>query len=154
MKIKYNSEIVAGFIFSVAAAILYLKIPDQIKTLETTAVNAQTIPKIALGGLFIFSFLLLIQGIFFLPKKEFVFGKELYETRDFKDAIRSLIYIALIIIYVILFSFIGFIASNIYLVFAILIYYGTRKKSYYIIALAVGLLAYLIFSIGLNISLP
>lgn len=154
MKIKFNSEIIAGLIFSLVAAWLFIRIPTEIVTLETTATNAQTIPKIVLGGLFIFSFLLLIQGLFFLPKKELIFGKELYSSRDFKDSIRSLVYIAIIIVYVFLFKLLGFIASNIYLIFAILIYYGTKKKSYYAIALFVSAIVYLIFTLVLNISLP
>ncbi|MDY0289285.1 MAG: tripartite tricarboxylate transporter TctB family protein [Sphaerochaeta sp.] len=154
MKIKYNSEILAGFIFSLVAAVLFLLIPSEIQTLETTATNAQTIPRIALAGLFIFSFLLLLQGLFLLPKKELVFGEELYASRDFKDSVRSLVYIAIIVVYVFLFKMLGFIASNIYLVFAILLYYGTKKKSYYAIALFVSAIVYLIFTLVLNISMP
>lgn len=154
MKIKFNSEIIAGSLFFVISAVLFLLIPREIITLETTATNAQTVPRITLGGLCIFSFLLLLQGIFLLPKKEIVFGKELYASRDFKDSVRSLLYIGIIILYVFLFKMLGFIASNVYLIFAILLYYGAKKKSYYVIALLVSALVYLVFSLVLNISLP
>ena len=154
MKVKYNSEIIAGLIFSLVAAVLFFMIPNEIQTLETTPVNAQTIPKIALGSLFGFSILLLLQGLFFIPKKELVFGKELYGSRDFRDSLRSLIYIGLIMVYVFLFKILGFIASNIYLIFAVLIYYGTKKKYYYAIALFVCAIVYLVFTQVLNISLP
>ena len=53
MKIKYNYEILAGAIFTIVAAILFLLIPTQIQTIEKSAINAKTIPSIALGGLFI-----------------------------------------------------------------------------------------------------
>ncbi len=154
MKIKFNSEMIAGCIFSIVSAVLYFLIPHEIKTLETTAINAQTIPRIVLGGLFIFSFLLLLQGLFLLPKKEIVFNEELYASREFKDSIRSLVFIAILIVYVFIFKLLGFIVSNIYLIFAILIYYGAKKKSYYIIALLVSTIVYLVFTMFLNISLP
>ncbi len=154
MKLKINAEIVAGLLFTIAAGILFLMIPTEIKTLETTEINAQSVPRIALGGLCLFSFLLFLQGLFLLPKKEIVFSKELYAGRAFKDAIRSLCYIAIVIVYVVLFKLLGFIASNIYLIFAVLMYYGARKKSYYAIALFISALVYLVFSVVLNISLP
>lgn len=154
MKVKINAEIVAGLLFTIAAGILFLMIPTEIKTLETTEINAQTVPRIALGGLCLFSFLLFLQGLILLPKKEIVFSKALYTGRAFKDTIRSLIYIAIVIVYVVLFKLLGFIASNIYLIFAVLMYYGARKKSYYAIALFISALVYLVFSVVLNISLP
>lgn len=154
MKIKYNGEIIVGFIFTLVASILYLKIPTEIKTLEQTAINAQTVPKIALGGLAIFSFLLFLQGLLLLPKKEVVFGKDLYASKEFKDTIRSFIYIGILVVYAILFKVVGFIVSSIYLIFAVLIYYGAKKKSYYIIALIISALVYLVFAKVLNISLP
>lgn len=64
MKIKYNSEMIAGAVFVIVAAVLWLLIPSQIQTMETSSINAQTIPRVAIGGMFIFSAALLIQGIF------------------------------------------------------------------------------------------
>lgn len=154
MKIKYNGEIVIGALFTIASGILLARIPIEIKTLETTAVNAQTVPRIALGGLCLFSFILFLQGVFLIPKKVLVFDQALKESREFKDSIRSLIYIAILILYTVIFRFLGYIISSIYLIFAILIYYGARKKSYYAIALTVSAVVYLVFSLVLNIALP
>ncbi len=154
MKIKYNSEMVAGLLLTIISAILLSKIPVEIKTLERTAVNAQTVPRIALGGLCLFSFILFLQGIFLLPKKVLVFNREFTESRAVRDTIRSCIYIGILILYMVLFRFLGFIVSSIYLIFAILIYYGARKKSYYAIALSVSAVVYLVFTLVLNISLP
>lgn len=53
MKIKYNTEIISGLVFIIVAAVLWLLIPSQIQTLEKSAINAQTIPRIAIGGLFL-----------------------------------------------------------------------------------------------------
>lgn len=64
MKIKFNAEMIAGGLFTVVSGLFWFLIPSQVKTMETTAINAQTFPRIAIGGLFIFSFILLIQGLF------------------------------------------------------------------------------------------
>ena len=72
MKIKYNSEIISGAVFLVTAIVLWLLVPSQINTMETTAVNAQTIPRVAIGGMGLFSLGLLLQGIFSAEKKTVV----------------------------------------------------------------------------------
>ncbi|MCK9548649.1 MAG: tripartite tricarboxylate transporter TctB family protein [Sphaerochaeta sp.] len=154
MKIKYNSEMVIGVLLTIASGILFARIPIEIKTLEQTMVNAQTVPRIALGGLSLFSFILFLQGVFLIPKKVIVFDQAFKESRGFKDTIRALIYIGILIIYTMVFRYLGFIVSSIYLIFAILIYYGARKKSYYAIALSVSAGVYLVFTFVLNISLP
>lgn len=69
MKIKYNTEIISGLVFIIVAAVLWLLIPSQIQTLEKSAINAQTIPRIAIGGLFLCSAGLLIQGLLSHDKK-------------------------------------------------------------------------------------
>ena len=154
MKIRYNAEIIAGSSFTIVSAVLYAMIPTEIITLEKTSVNAQTVPRIALGGLFIFSLLLLLQGLFMIPKREVVLNRQFLGTRQYRDIIRSCIYLALIVIYVLLFKAFGFILSSIYLIVSILLYYGTRKKSYYAIALGISAIVYLVFTLVLNISLP
>ena len=84
MKIKYNSEMIAGAVFVIVAAVLWLLIPSQIQTMETSSINAQTIPRVAIGGLFIFSACLLIQGIFSDEKKEVVVNKDTFHSESFR----------------------------------------------------------------------
>ena len=50
MKIRYNREIISGAIFVVLSAVLWFLIPVQVQTLEKTPINAQTFPRIAIGG--------------------------------------------------------------------------------------------------------
>ena len=69
MKIKYNSEIISGTIFAIVGAVLWFLIPLQIKTMEKSAINAQTLPRIAIGGMFIFAIGLLLEGIFAREKR-------------------------------------------------------------------------------------
>jgi uncharacterized protein YjeT (DUF2065 family) len=154
MKIKFNAEMIAGGLFTVVSGLLWFLIPSQVKTMETTAINAQTFPRIAIGGLFIFSFILLIQGLFFIPKREIELNKEYRNTREYRDVVRSSVYILIIIGFVFLFKFFGFIPSTICMVFAVLRYYGARTWFYYAIPLSVVGIVYFIFSTMLHISLP
>ena len=153
MKIKYNYEILAGAIFTIVAAILFLLIPTQIQTIEKSAINAKTIPSIALGGLFICSVLLFIQG-FFKEKKEVVINKYLFKTESAKKEIRTCIFALILILYGIFFNILGYIIDTILLVSVILIYYHCKKWLYYAIAIVTVFIVYLVFTNVLNVNLP
>lgn len=99
MKIKYNSEMIAGAVFVIVAAVLWLLIPSQIQTMETSSINAQTIPRVAIGGLFIFSAALLIQGIFSDEKREVVINKDTFHSESFKNEMRSVVFALFLIAY-------------------------------------------------------
>ena len=72
MKIKYNTEMISGTVFTILGAVMWFLIPSQIRTMEKTAINAQTLPRIAIGGIFLFAVCLLLEGIFAREKKELV----------------------------------------------------------------------------------
>ena len=44
MKIKYNHEIISGIVFALISSFLWFSIPTQVKTMEKTAITAQTLP--------------------------------------------------------------------------------------------------------------
>ena len=99
MKIKYNSEIISGTIFAIVGAVMWFLIPLQIKTMEKSAINAQTLPRIAIGGMFIFAIGLVLEGIFAREKKELVVTKESFRSAGFKKEMRSVVYALFLIIY-------------------------------------------------------
>lgn len=154
MKLKYNSEIISGSVFLVAAIVLWVLIPNQINTLETSEINAQTIPKLAIGGLGIFSFFLLMQGVFTIPKKEVYVSRAGMASEKFRKEKKSLIYAVILLLYLVAFTWLGFLVSSTLLTIAILLFYGTRKWYYYAIPLTVILVVYFIFKILLRVSLP
>ena len=154
MVIKYNSDIISGGIFLAVAGILYLLIPSQIQTMETTAVTAQTIPKIVTAGLGLFSFCLLLQGVFKTPRKTFHFTSEVFRSGAFKKEMRSVLFAFLFIIYAILMTFTGYVLSTAFLAVAILLYYGARKWYYYGISLMTIGIVYFVFALLLDVNLP
>ena len=154
MKIKYNSEIISGAIFTIVGAALWLLTPSQIRTKETTAITAQTLPRIAIGGLFVFAVCLLLEGIFAREQKELVVTRESFRSEGFKKELRSLLYALFLIVYCFLVKPLGFLIATALLVVAIMVFYGARKWYYYAIPLAMVGIVYVIFHEMLHVSLP
>ncbi len=154
MKIKYNSEMISGVIFAILGAVLWLLIPSQIPTLEKSAINAQTLPKIAIGGMAIFGVGLLLEGIFAKAKKELVITKESFRSAAFKKELRSVLYALFLVAYCFMVQPLGFIVSTVILVVAIMLFYGARKWYYYAIPLAMVGIVYYVFRVLLHVSLP
>ncbi|MDF3002879.1 MAG: tripartite tricarboxylate transporter TctB family protein [Bacillota bacterium] len=154
MKLKYNSEIISGSVFLVAAVVLWLLIPSQINTMETSAINAQTVPKIVIGGMGIFSFCLLLQGIFTMPKSEIIITKAALISENFRKELKSILYAVIFLAYLVALTWMGFLISTVLLTIAILVFYGARRWYYYAIPLAMVVVVYFIFKMLLRVSLP
>ncbi len=154
MKIKYNSEIISGAVFSVVGAVLWFLIPSQIPTMEKTAINAQTLPRIAIGGIFVFAVCLLLEGILGKEKKEVVISKESFHSEGFRKEMRSVLYALFLVGYCLIVEPLGFVISTIILVIAIMLFYGARKWYYYAIPLSMIALVYYVFKVVLHVSLP
>lgn len=154
MKIKYNSEMISGAVFAVLGAVLWFLIPLQVRTLEKSAINAQTFPRIAIGGMFLFSVGLLLEGIFGKEKKELVITRESFHAPAFKKEMRSLVFALFLIVYCFLVGSMGYIVSTLLLVVAVMVYYGARKWYYYAIPLGMVGIVYYVFKVLLRISLP
>lgn len=154
MKIKYNSEIISGGVFLIAAAVLWLLIPGQIQTMETTSINAQTIPRIAIGGMFLFSLGLLLQGIFSAEKKEVTITRDTFHSQSFRLEMKSILYAVILLMYLVVLTFFGFLVATAALVIAIMAFYGSRKWYYYAIPLVTVFIVYFVFATLLHVSLP
>lgn len=154
MKLRYNTEIISGSVFLVAAVVLWLLVPSQINTMETSAINAQTVPKIVIGGMGIFSFCLLLQGIFTMPKHEVVITKAALVSDKFRKELKSIIYAIIFLVYLVALTWLGFLISTILLTIAILLFYGARRWYYFAIPLTMVGVVYYVFKVLLKVSLP
>ncbi len=152
-KISYNHEIISGGIFAILAAIMWFLVPEQIQTIEQSSINAQTFPRIAIAGLFIFSTALCIQGLR-RPKKTVVFDNTLWQSENFKKEMRTILFASMLIVYGLLFNIIGYIADTILLVIGVLLFYRSRTWWYYAISVASVLIVYAVFTYVLNVNLP
>ena len=154
MKIRYNTEIISGAVFAVVGAVLWLLIPSQIQTMEKGAVNAQTLPRIAIGGMVLFAVGLLLEGLFAKEKKELVITAESFRSAAFKKELRSIVYCLFLAAYCLIIQPLGFVASTAVLVLAVMVYYGAREWYYYAIPLAMVGIVYYVFKVLLHVSLP
>lgn len=154
MKIKYNTEIISGAVFAVMGAVLWILIPSQIQTMEKSAVNAQTLPRIAIGGMFLFAVGLLLEGLFGKEKRELVITADSFRSKSFKKELRSILYCLFLVTYCLIIQPLGFVVSTVLLVLAVMIYYGARKWYYYAIPLAMVGIVYYVFRVLLHVSLP
>lgn len=154
MKIKYNTEMISGAIFAILGAVLWFLIPTQVQTLEKTVINAQTFPRIAIGGLFLFSVGLLLEGLFAREKKEVYITKESFRSAAFKKELRSILFALFLIAYCFLVGHLGYVVTTVLLVLAVMLFYGARKWYYYAIPLGMVGIVYYVFKVLLRISLP
>lgn len=154
MKIKYNTEMISGAIFAILGAVLWFLIPAQVQTLEKTVINAQTFPRIAIGGLFLFSVGLLLEGLFAREKKEVYITKESFRSVAFKKELRSILFALFLIAYCFLVGHLGYVVTTVLLVLAVMLFYGARKWYYYAIPLGMVGIVYYVFKVLLRISLP
>lgn len=154
MKVKYNSEIISGLIFLIVGLVLWFLIPTQVDTLEKTAINAQTFPRISIGGLVLFSAGLLLEGVFAREKKEILITKESFHSVAFKKEMRSVVYALFLIVYCMIVGRLGYVVSTVLLVLAVMIFYRARKWYYYAIPLSMIGVVYYVFKVLLRISLP
>lgn len=154
MKLKYNAEIISGAVFAVVGAVLWLLIPSQIQTMEKGVVNAQTLPRIAIGGMFLFAVGLLLEGLFAKEKKELVITAASFHSAAFKKELRSIVYCLFLVVYCLIIQPLGFVVSTVLLVLAVMLYYGARKWYYYAIPLAMVGIVYYVFRVLLHVSLP
>ena len=154
MKIKYNTEMISGAIFAILGAVLWFLIPTQVQTLEKTIINAQTFPRIAIGGLFLFSVGLLLEGLFAREKKEVYITKESFRSVAFKKELRSILFALFLIAYCFLVGHLGYVVTTVLLVLAVMLFYGARKWYYYAIPLGMVGIVYYVLKVLLRISLP
>ena len=154
MKIKYNAEIISGVVFAILGTILWIQIPTQVQTMEKSAINAQMLPRIAIGGLVIFSIGLLLEGLLLREKKELVVTAGSFRSDGFRKEMRSVLFALFLVAYCFIIQPLGFILSTVLLLLAVLLFYGARKWYFYAIPLAMIGVVYYIFRALLHVSLP
>ncbi|MBA4698119.1 MAG: tripartite tricarboxylate transporter TctB family protein [Ruminococcus sp.] len=153
MKIKYNSNLISGALFLVVGITMRLLVPSQIKTYETSDINAATIPMLLLNMLILLSIILLIQGICDKAKKEVILSKKLL-NKETLAKLKPLIYMLMLLAYGMILPYAGFTISSLLLSNGILLYFGARKWWFYVIVSANIFIAYYVFSNLLNVALP
>ena len=152
LKIKLNSNIITGALFLIISIILHIMIPSQIKTYETGAVTAATVPTLMIRGMILCSAILLAQGVLSKQKTEYMISGAMF-SREKLLKLKPLIYILMLLIYAIILPYAGFIISSLVLSNCILLYFGARKWWFYAVASANVFVAYFAFT-AMSVTLP
>lgn len=148
MKVKLNSNMITGVLFLIVSVALHILIPSQIRTFETSAVTAATVPTLLIRGMILCSVILLVQGILSKEKTEYTISGAIF-TKENLLRLKPVMLIA----YALLLPHIGFIISSLLLANGILLYFGTRKWWFYAIASANVIVAYFAFQ-AMSVTLP
>lgn len=101
MKVKLNSNMITGVLFLIVSVALHILIPSQIRTYETSAVTAATVPTLLIRGMILCSVILLVQGILSKEKTEYTISGAIF-TKENLLRLKPVIYIAMLIAYALL----------------------------------------------------
>lgn len=148
MTIKIKTNLWAGIVMGLTSFVLLILLPSQVRlpAYDSGAPSPRIIPAIVLVGILICSVILIFQSL--VLKKE-----KIYEY-TMKRELPAIILIALMCLFAILITKIGFILAVCIVFPLILFHMGERKPGIYIFSLVMGISVFFIFKYVFNISLP
>jgi putative tricarboxylic transport membrane protein len=147
MKITYRSNLVTGIVSVILGIICMVIIPGQIGEdySATYGITSRTIP-------YAVAILWLVCGVV-LMVQSLVFKKDEIKVLDVSKEAKALGYMLVILVYAVLFKK-SFLLSTMFLGVATLAFTGSRKKSFYLIVIAMVAVLYLLFAKVLHVQLP
>ena len=148
MKLKTN--LIGGSLFLSISIIIWFLIPSQIILTQNTSINSQTFPRLIVGLSIISSILLILKETIKIIKKEPTEEIEII----FNNEVKVIVMLILLVVYVFLFEYIGFLFSSIIYSFLTLMYYKSKNIKYYIYIALVCLIVNYIFKNLLLVQLP
>lgn len=147
MKIKYRSNLMAGCLAIVAAIVLAVLIPSQIKAESQTVygITSRTLP-------YLISVLTGVCGLG-LVFQSVVLKKEEIKELELRKEFTGILYMLVLLTYAIGFSH-SFLISTCFLGMVTLAFIKCKKISYYLIVVAMVVLLYFTFTGLLHVRLP
>ena len=147
MKVQYRSNLVSGIVSIILGIICMVIIPRQIGEdySATYGITSRTIPYAVAILWLICGAVLIIQSL--------ILKKDETKVLDVPKEIKAAGYMLIILIYAILFKK-SFLFSTMFLGAATLAFTGSKKKTFYLIVLAMVAVLYLLFAKVLHVQLP
>lgn len=147
MKLKTN--LISGILAIILGSVLLLIVPFQIQEemfITKGQIPADFIPKTT-------SWVMIILGIILLAQSVFLKKEQVVEVE--KRALgRSLIFLGMLILYAILFTYIGFLLSSVIFSLVLLVFLKCKNPLYYVICVMFPVVVYFVFTYGLSVRLP
>lgn len=147
MKLKYRSNLIAGIVSIILGLVCWKIIPMQIAEdySVTYGITSRTVPYAVAVLWIVCGGILIIQSM--------ILKKDEIKVLDAAKEAKALGYMAVLIIYALLFRK-SFLISTTFLGVVTLAFTGSKKKSYYMIVVAVVVVLYLLFSKVLHVQMP
>lgn len=149
MKITIKKNLWSGIITVVASLVLWFGLPYCIKsqaTSLTAAVGPDYLPRLIIAIMGICGIGLILTSL--------VFKKDDTIEVVLKDELRTFLFVAIILAYILLMPVIGFLLSTILFSCAALFFMETRKPLHYVVVIVLSILIFVGFKYGLTVSLP
>jgi putative tricarboxylic transport membrane protein len=149
-KMNVPINIVGSILFIVIALVCLKLVPSQIHVNTTSQITARTFPVLMLQIVLLFSSVLLLKDIISLIRKKEIERKEITLLVE----VRALIILAMMVVFLLLLHYIGFIFSSIVFGILMLFYFRCRKLSSYIIICSAAIMIGFLFQYLLKVRLP
>ena len=158
MRNKSSKDIVPGVVFLVLAVVLYLLMPGQIKSTETSAFTARTFPTIALAMIGLCALILIFQGVWKSVQAKrgtkAAAAEEATQGARKGNMLMFLSVLALMIAAAVIGNFTSLLVSGLLLGVGFLALYRDKKPLHYAIVIAVVVISYFLFKQVFGLQLP
>jgi putative tricarboxylic transport membrane protein len=149
MSIKIRQNLVSGLFFFLLSLFLLFSVQSQIKTMETGTLNARTFPYLISAVLMLASVKLIVTDL----DERFRKKKRILLKLDIKTELKALLIFGILIIWLALMPFLGYLISSILMVSAFLVYFRVKIWWYYLVMIASCFLIHYVFTAFLNVQL-
>ncbi|WP_407267774.1 tripartite tricarboxylate transporter TctB family protein [Radiobacillus sp. PE A8.2] len=149
MEIKVPTNLVGGILIMLLSLIIWFLIPVQIPimaTFEGKLIDSRFVPRLLVATMFLISAILIISSLVFKKEKTIVY--------NVRSELKGILYLSILVIYILLVKYIGFLIACLLLAIVTLIYFKVKAIKYYAITLSVFVAIYLIFYFILEVPLP
>lgn len=148
MKIKIKTYLWLGILMALLSVFLLVNITTQVRLpqFDSGAPSPRIIPGVCLSGILICSVLLIVQSVFFHKEKIYEF--------DLKRELPAIGLIGLMVLYVILNLFTGYIIGTIVMMAVILAVCKEKRPIPYLVIFFIGVAIFLAFTRIFYIFLP
>ncbi|WP_100010042.1 tripartite tricarboxylate transporter TctB family protein [Lentibacillus sediminis] len=149
MEIRIPTNLVGGIIMMLLSIIIWFLIPEQIATdpaFQGGIVDSRFVPRILVGIMFILSMFLITLSL--------IFKKENIVVYDLKNEFRAFGYLGILVLYVLLVNYAGFLIACLLMGIGTLAYMKSKSLKYYMIIIVAFLIIYFVFTNLLAVPLP
>lgn len=160
MRDKLSKTIIPGVVFLVFSIVMYLLMPEQVQTTETSAFTARTFPTMALGLIMLCGALLTGQGLLAMIRERRTVKAAAQEEKPAQDTKKSgntfllLEVLALMAVSVAIGNYTGLLVSGLLIGAGFLALYRDKKPLHYVIVIAIIAVSYFLFKQVFGLQLP